>query len=115
MPILQAEIKVETQPFQVVGMLDGGESPLAQGFEHGVLERLCYLFHGEKTKKVYHYEWKEHKNEKPALAATKTGSSRHCGVAGADFPRIALDTMIQKREIAKKGRRTRSANERTMR
>jgi hypothetical protein len=41
----------------------GGDRPLAQGFEHGVLERLCYLSHGEKTKRIYHYERKEHKKE----------------------------------------------------
>jgi hypothetical protein len=34
-----------------------------EGTDDGVLEWLCYLFDGEKTKEVYHHQMQEHKKE----------------------------------------------------
>jgi len=34
-----------------------------EGTDDGVLEWLCYLLHGKKTKEVYYYKRKEHKKE----------------------------------------------------
>lgn len=43
-----------------------GGGTLTGGPEDGILEWPCERPHGEKTKKVYHHDWKEHKQQSEA-------------------------------------------------